>query len=433
MTTSTEAGATVSARAGWWAAVLFTVAAMVSYTDRFILSLLVDPIERELGMSDAQFSIIVGAAFAIFYTAMGVAAGWLADRHNRKRMIIIGILIWSAATIATGFARDFGTMAILRVAVGTGEAMLMPAAVSMLANMFPPERRSMPLALLMLGMIAGNGFAFLLGGALVELVSHQAFIGLPVLGDLSGWRVVMVIAGTPGIFLAAAMASSIREPVRAVSRPPNSLAEPLAWLWRHRRQLGPIYLGCAALSLGDFALVSWAPSLMIRSYGVSTSSTGFTFGLLAILAGSLSALAGGAVAGQLRATGKGDRRPAAIIAATIVGLAGTGLLLVPSAYGVIGAISVWGFSSAFAQTVSLPLFQERLIDEVRGIGSSLGGVFNIMLGLSIGPILVPVFKETGMAQAEALLVAMAIAGAAAAALFAMLLVRLPVSTAKPGS
>ncbi|MCE2830106.1 MAG: MFS transporter [Sphingomonadales bacterium] len=430
MTTSPKTGLTVSTRAGWWAAALFTVAAMVSYTDRFILSLLVDPIERELGISDAQFSIIVGAAFAVFYTGMGVAAGWLADRHNRKRMIIIGILIWSVATIATGFAENFNTMVILRIVVGTGEAMLMPAAVSILADMFPPERRSMPLALLMLGMIAGNGFAFLLGGALVELVSHQAFSGLPVLGDLSGWRVVMVIAGTPGIFLAAAMVS-IREPLRTVSRPPNSLAEPLAWLWQHRRQLAPIYLGCAALSLGDFALVSWAPSLMIRSYGVSTSSTGFIFGMLAILAGSLSALAGGAVAGRLRATAKGDRRPAAIIAATIVGLAGTGLLLVPSAFGVIGAISVWGFSSAFAQTVSLPLFQERLIDEVRGIGSSLGGVFNIMLGLSIGPILVPVFKDTGMALAPALLMAMAIAGMLAVALFAMLLVRLPVTTAKP--
>jgi MFS family permease len=414
VTTSPKTGLTVSTRAGWWAAALFTVAAMVSYTDRFILSLLVDPIERELGISDAQFSIIVGAAFAVFYTGMGVAAGWLADRHNRKRMIIIGILIWSVATIATGFAENFNTMVILRIVVGTGEAMLMPAAVSILADMFPPERRSMPLALLMLGMIAGNGFAFLLGGALVELVSHQAFSGLPVLGDLSGWRVVMVIAGTPGIFLAAAMVS-IREPLRTVSRPPNSLAEPLAWLWQHRRQLAPIYLGCAALSLGDFALVSWAPSLMIRSYGVSTSSTGFIFGVLAILA----------------ATAKGDRRPAAIIAATIVGLAGTGLLLVPSAFGVIGAISVWGFSSAFAQTVSLPLFQERLIDEVRGIGSSLGGVFNIMLGLSIGPILVPVFKDTGMALAPALLMAMAIAGMLAVALFAMLLVRLPVTTAKP--
>ncbi|UNU44636.1 MFS transporter [Sphingopyxis sp. YF1] len=430
--TSTNAKATVSSRAGWWAAVLFTVAAMVSYTDRFILSLLVDPIERELGISDAQFSIIVGAAFAVFYTAMGVAAGWLADRHNRKRMIIFGILIWSIATIATGFARDFESMVILRVAVGTGEAMLMPAAVSMLADMFPPERRSMPLALLMLGMIAGNGFAFLLGGALVELAGHQAFSGLPVLGGLSGWRIVMVIAGTPGIFLAAAIVS-IREPMRAVSRPPNSLAEPLAWIWRQRRQLAPIYFGCAALSLGDFALVSWAPSLMIRSYGVSTSSTGFIFGVLAILAGSLSALAGGAAAGRLRATAKGDRRPAAIIAATIVGLAGTGLLLVPSAYGVIGAISVWGFSSAFAQTVSLPLFQERLVDEVRGIGSSLGGVFNIMLGLSIGPVLVPVFKDLGMALAPALLMAMAIAGTAAAALFAMLVLRLPASTAEPRS
>lgn len=128
MTTSTKAGITVSTRAGWWAAALFTVAAMVSYTDRFILSLLVDPIERELGISDAQFSIIVGAAFAVFYTAMGVAAGWLADRHNRKRMIIVGVLIWSVATIATGFAQDFNTMVILRIAVGTGEAMLMPAA-----------------------------------------------------------------------------------------------------------------------------------------------------------------------------------------------------------------------------------------------------------------------------------------------------------------
>jgi MFS family permease len=422
VTTSIKTRTPVSNRAGWWAAALFTIAGMVSYTDRFILSLLVDPIERELGISDAQFSIIVGAAFAVFYAALGVAAGWLADRRNRKRMIITGILIWSVATIATGFAHHFHTMVMLRIAVAAGEAALMPAAVSMLADMFPPERRSMPLALLMLGMIAGNGAAFLMGGALVELVSHQAFSGLPLLGELSAWRVVMVIAGTPGLFLAVLMLS-IREPGRAGDRPPNSLAEPLTWLWRHRWQLAPIYLGCAALSLGDFALVSWAPSLMIRSYGVSTSSTGYIFGILAIVCGSLSALSGGAAAARLRVTWKGDGRPLAIIAATITGVAGTALLLVPNAYGVIGAIAIWGFSSAFAQTVALPLFQERLVDEVRGMGSSLGGVFNIMLGLSVGPMLVPLFKDSGLAMAPALLLAMGIAGSVAAALFALLLVR----------
>lgn len=404
---------------GWWATAIFTIAAMVSYTDRFILSLLIDPLERELGISDAQVSILQGLAFVLLYGAMGVVAGRLADRTNRRRLILLGIAIWSAATIANGFAQSFAQLVVCRVFVGIGEAVLMPAAVSMLADMFPPERRGMPLAMLMMGMLAGNGVAFILGGALLDAASSGVFANLPVLSGLSSWRVVMVVAGLPGALLIL-MLLTVREPVRRADGPDAALgrAAPLRWLWQHRRPLAPIYLGCAALSLGDFAFVSWAPALMIRDNGMAPSSIGYTFGILAIMIGVVASLAGGFAAGRLRATRFGDLRMRVMAAASLLAVAGAGALLVPGHLSGLVAIAIWGTCSAFAQTLAIPVLQDRLNDEVRGLATSFGGVFNIILGLGIGPMLVPLLAGMGLSLAMALLCATALGGVAALLLFA---------------
>src|SRR3546814_4994113 len=113
----------------------------VSYLDRLILALLVAPVRAEFGISDTAIALLVGPVFALFGGLFALPMGWLVDRANRTRLILIGVLCWTAATIATAFAPDFEAVAALRVGVAIAEAVLFPAAISMIADLFPPSRR----------------------------------------------------------------------------------------------------------------------------------------------------------------------------------------------------------------------------------------------------------------------------------------------------
>ena len=124
----------------WYVVVILLLAMVVSFIDRQVITLLVAPIRADLGISDTQMSLLMGFAFAIFYVTMGVPIARLADRYSRRTIIAAGIFLWSLATAACGLARSFLQLFTARVFVGVGEATLTPAAYSMIADYFPPER-----------------------------------------------------------------------------------------------------------------------------------------------------------------------------------------------------------------------------------------------------------------------------------------------------
>ena len=133
-------------RAAWGMVALLTVAYLFSYIDRTVLGLLVEPIKADFALSDAQIGLLLGPAFAIFYATMGLPLGWLVDRKSRTRLIAAGVVIWSLATAASGLARSFTQLFLVRMTVGVGEAVLSPAAFSIIGDSFPPERRARPIA-----------------------------------------------------------------------------------------------------------------------------------------------------------------------------------------------------------------------------------------------------------------------------------------------
>ena len=135
----------------WFAVAVLLVSYAVSFLDRQVISLMVGPIKHDLAISDTQIGILQGPAFGVFFAIMGLPLGWLADRLHRVRLIAIAILLWSAMTIASGLSTTFGGLLFARIGVGVGEAALVPAAVSLLSEYFPPERRAMPLSILLPG------------------------------------------------------------------------------------------------------------------------------------------------------------------------------------------------------------------------------------------------------------------------------------------
>jgi predicted MFS family arabinose efflux permease len=371
----------------WRAVVTFAVAAVVSYTDRLILNLLVDPIRADLGISDTQVSLLQGAAFAVLYACAGLPLGRIADRWPRKQVIAAGVTIWSCATIACGLAGDFPTLFVARIWVGIGEAALAPAAVSMIADLFPPARRGFAIGVFLTGMLIGGGAALSIGGMLFAAIEAGAVAGWPLVGTLTAWRAVMVLVGIAGLPIAIAVIT-LSEPKRAEGARPPSMLESLRRLGRNWRVLAPIYGAAALISIGDYGFIGWAPSLLARRYGWSPIETGATIGAVLMATGALGALAGGALADRMqRAFGIGGRLQLTLFAA-LLALLSVPLLLLDSPIAAMVATGGWSLAGTVAGAVAITALQDLVPHELRGLGTSLVAFGNTIVGLGLGPTLV---------------------------------------------
>jgi MFS family permease len=151
------------------------------------LSLLVDPIRGDLGISDTQISLLLGTAFAVIYGIAGIPLGYLADRTSRRNLIFAGVSVWSMGTIACGFSHNFAEMFASRIVVGLGEAALSPAAISLISDYFPPSRRGTAVGFFLSGIAMGNGAAILIGGGVLHAIELGALAATP-LATLAPWR-----------------------------------------------------------------------------------------------------------------------------------------------------------------------------------------------------------------------------------------------------
>lgn len=202
-----------SARYGWYMVVLLTVAYIFSFVDRYVLGLLIEPIKADLELTDTQIGLLLGPAFAIFYATMGLPLGWLADRQRRTWIVAAGIALWSAATAASGLARNFPQLFIARMSIGVGEATLSPCAMSMISDSFPREKRARPIAFYTMALSLGAGIASLISAAVLQWAKTTTDISLPIVGTVAPWQFTFFVVGLPGLALSL-LVLMLREPVR---------------------------------------------------------------------------------------------------------------------------------------------------------------------------------------------------------------------------
>ena len=295
-------------RHAWYVVFLCMLAFLLSYTDRQVISLLVEPIKHDLGISDTGFGLLQGLAFSLFYALVGIPISGLADRKSRPAIIACGIAVWSVATCLCGFARSFGTMLLARMGVGAGEATLSPATYSLIADLFPPAERGRPLGLFSLGSFLGAGFAFIVGGAAIAALTAagpQHFAGV----TLQPWQLVLIAAGLPGLLLAAVIGLTVKDPRRGEAQPAEALpdwSEVLVFLRRHKAIFGPHIAGYALSSLCLFGLLSWSPAYLMRVHGLSPQDTGFALGLIAVVANGGGVLLSGILLDRRARAGHND-------------------------------------------------------------------------------------------------------------------------------
>jgi MFS family permease len=273
----------------WYALGLLMVIYVLNFLDRTVIYILFPLIKKEMAFSDTQLALLGTTSFVIFYTVLGIPFGRFADRGSRTKIIAIGVIVWSVFSGLTAFATDFWTLFGCRVMVGVGEATLGPAAISLLADYFPPFRRATVTSIYSMGIAIGAGLAALLGGQLSGF----------------GWRTAFMIIGFPGAIFGV-LAFLLREPKRTSAAATDSSYSPTDWKkLLSNKAFVLLCLGYALLGLATNNLSIWGATFYSRLHKFDLATIGFWGGVLTLAAGIPATLFGGAIADGFKKSGYG--------------------------------------------------------------------------------------------------------------------------------
>ena len=250
---------------------LFVLASIYvfNYIDRQLMAILIEPVKLEFGISDTGIGLLSGVTFAVFYTVFGFPLGRLSDRIGRKPVIAFSCIAWSLMTMLCGMASNFLGLVLARIGVAVGEAGGTAPSVAMVSDLYPPNRRSTALSVLMLGSSLGAIVGLGLGGWIAQ---HH------------GWRYAFLLIGAPGVFLGLLLLLTVRTPQRVtplgiVPAQQDNWVKTLAELFRMPSFLCLVLAGGAA-AIAGYAIGTWSPSFLIRSHGLNLQQAGFLVGVV---------------------------------------------------------------------------------------------------------------------------------------------------------
>ncbi len=387
-----EPAAWPSQRRGWYVTVVLMIGFTFSFIDRQVLNLLVDPIRADLSITDTEISFLQGLAFVVTYVSMSVPIGRMVDRFNRVAIMVGGVLIWSVATVGCGLSRTYIQLMVARLGVGAGEAALSPAAWSVLADYFRPERLARPISVYLMGPYLGAGIAMIAGAEVLDWTEQVDQLTLPLLGEVSPWQFTFIAVGLPGL-LVAALIGTVREPVRRGTSgavpvvPPWS--EVVAQLLAHKRIYIALHLGVPFLVVMLYGLQAWTPTVMVRVYDWDLAQAGRAYGVIALLAGSGGVLTGPFVARFLERHGQlGGPILVPMAGATLAAVCLVALPFQPSATVALACVAGASFGVTLPLALITSAMQFVTPNEMRGVVNGLYVVTNNVLGLALGPTLV---------------------------------------------
>jgi MFS family permease len=406
----------------WYVVGILTLAYVVSFIDRQILNLLVGPIERDLGIGDTEMSLLMGFSFAVFYTLFGIPLGRLADTRSRRGLIAVGITAWSLMTVGCGLARKFWQLALMRMGVGVGEASLSPAAYSLIADYFRPERRATAISVYSMGIYVGSGLAFILGGLVVKFASGGDEFILPLVGATRPWQVIFFLVGLPGL-LVSLLILTVREPARHGARAgtaaaSSSLREVWAYIADNRATFACLNLGMACLTFSSYGASSWIPTFFQRTYGWTPGQAGMVFGLIVAVAGTLGIVTGGRLADWLRLRGRSDAEMRVALLAAIGWLPFGALYpLMPTGPLAAAMLAPMIFLGSAPFGVAPAAIQRMMPNAMRAQATALYLFVINLIGLGLGPTAVAlvtdrVFRDKAAVGGSLLLVGLAADAAA---------------------
>ncbi len=365
-----------------------------NFLDRQIVNILAEPIRKDLGLSDTQIGLMTGLAFALFYTLLGIPIARYADRpsSNRIGLISLSLAIWSAMTVLCGVAQNYTQLLLARVGVGVGEAGCTPAAMSLITDSVPPEKRSSAIAFYGLGVPIGSLLGMVIGGAL-----YDAF----------GWRSAFFFVGAPGILLAGVILLILKDPRKVIQltaaapRPAMPFGEAMREIGASRAFVLLAIAGSFTAFL-SYGKTTWAAILFIRNFGLSPGEAGTILGIFIGLSGVFGTWLGGALADRW---GKKDKRHILTGPAIAMAVAAPILFIGYSQTNWVWAVGILMIPAILNTMYYGPtygLVQGLVRPEARATATSIMLFCQNLIGLGLGPLLFGMLSDAlkPMAGAE---------------------------------
>jgi MFS family permease len=388
MSTTTESLAVAAAPPGRRYPLYVLGVLLVVYTfnfiDRIVLGVLVPPIKAELGLTDTQLGLLGGTAFALFYTALGIPVGWLADRFNRVWIMTAALALWSAFTAVCGFTTSFVQLFLARLGVGIGEAGGVAPAYSFIADYFPPEQRARALGVHAFGIPIGSALGLIFGGVIASMVN---------------WRAAFMILGVAGILLVPLLLLTVREPLRGgldgrvAARPRTVSLADVARVLVRKPSFWGLSLAAASSSIMGYGLLFWLPSFFMRSYELTLIDVSLYYGGITLIGGVAGVWLGGWLADRY-----GTARKSAYAYLPAAALA----LCIPFYFvGVLSTVMVWSLLVFIVPTAlglvwlapTITAIQHLVRAEMRAVASAIFLFVNNLIGLGLGTLLIGALSD----------------------------------------
>ena len=378
-----------------------TAACLLSFVDRFTLNVLLGAIKSSMQLSDTQISLLVGFAFSAFYSVMAMPFGWAVDKWNRRNLILAGLLLWSMATAASGLATTFGQLLTARTFVGIGEATLMPAAYSMLADAFPARERGRAFGIFSTAVYAGGGVALVLGGALLAFAADLVKT-IPALAKFEPWHLVLLMIGSGGIPMAALMLVTAEPVRRAVAGAGVQGTSLMRHVWRHRAPFFWVLVVYTLYTYVTYAVLPWAPTVVARKFGLGPAAAGLTIGFVTLIGGIIGASVGGVLSDHwIRRNARGGRLRATLIWWFGALVAIPYFAIAPTVSGAaVGYLGFIFFDSVGYVSMSA-VFQDMVPPALRGRVTSFWYVVTY-IGAGVGPLATGLLTDHWFASPAAL-------------------------------
>jgi MFS family permease len=386
----------------WYLVGALMVFYVFSFIDRQVIAFLIEPMKRDMALSDTQVGLIQGFGFAVLYTFLGLPIGRLADRISRKKIVSVGVLVWSFMATMCGLARTGTHLFLARVGVGVGEAALSPAAYSLMTDSFPREKLGRAFGVYNMGIAIGSGIASLTAGFVIVAVSHVSHYTLPVLGEVRGWQLVFIITGLPGALLPLLLLT-VQEPARRGLLRSGGQAkavpfsEVLAFVNANKKFYALHFTAFGLLAMVGYGVGAWLPAALVRAYkadGLTISQVAKVLGLATMFLNAAGIFSAGRLSDHLAAKGMRD---APIVVATGVAIAivvtSSVTPFMPSLSALWIALSISAFPFSAYTSVGSMAINQVTPNQLRAQVSAIYLFVINVLGLGIGPALIPFIND----------------------------------------
>jgi len=388
----------------WYVAGLMGCCYAVAFVDRALIGVAAAPIQWHLGLSDGQFGLLHGTAFVILYCLCGLPMGWLADRVDRRAMIALGILFWTAMTALCGLAGSFAMFFLARIGVGLGEASLVPAGMSLLGDTMPGNRMARAAALFLMGAAIGNAAALLAGGYLLTWLTETVPSSVPWIGTLAPWQALFVIGCLPGLVLAP-LVMTIREP----RRPPpaqmdrQGVAGALAHVRDHRGAYGFLAAATSCSVMLAQAQGAWMPLFYVRQFGLAPGASAMLVGTMFLASAPAGQLAGGFLTDRLQSLGIGGAQNLVLAICLLLSLAPASIFCLADRLGLSEAgYCLFNFLVSASTPSGLAGLQLLTPARYRGLLTALLVSIVTLVGVGLGPAVVGLLTDHLFGDEQAL-------------------------------